>query len=61
MVAELCILANLNLRNDVLAALKAARLKEKNNQAKSLISVIIQNALIAKKEKRAICQDTGMP
>ena len=61
MVAELCILANLNLRKDVLAGLKAARLKEKNNQAKSLISVIIQNALIAKKEKRAICQDTGMP
>ena len=60
-VKELCIKANLVLRNDVLSGLKAAYLKEKNHRAKGLLRSIIKNALIARDEKIAICQDTGMP
>jgi fumarate hydratase subunit alpha len=59
--AELCIRANLFLRKDVLKALKTASLKESNKRAKEILGAIIKNARIAKKEKLAICQDTGMP
>ncbi len=60
-VADLCLQANLVLRKDVLAQLKAASLKEKNKQAKDILSAIMKNASIARQEKLAICQDTGMP
>lgn len=60
-VKGLCIKANLVLRNDVLSGLKAAYLKEKNPQAKGLLRAIIKNASIARDEKIAICQDTGLP
>lgn len=60
-VQGLCIKANLVLRSDVLNALKAAYLREKNTRAKSLLSSIIENAGIARGKKIAICQDTGMP
>ncbi|MCX5706381.1 MAG: fumarate hydratase, partial [Candidatus Omnitrophica bacterium] len=60
-VAELSIRANQVLRNDVLQALKAAYKKENDKRAKKIIEAIIKNALVAKREKLAICQDTGMP
>lgn len=60
-IKELCIKANLILRPDVLSALKRAYLKENNTRAKRLIQSIIKNSYIAKEEKIAICQDTGMP
>ena len=60
-VSDLCIQANLVLRKDVSSALKAVYAKEKNKIAKDILAAIIKNALIAKKEKLAICQDTGMP
>lgn len=60
-VLELCIKANTELRSDVLGALKSAFLKEKNKRAKTILDAIIRNARIAKKEKMAICQDTGIP
>ncbi|MBM3246000.1 MAG: fumarate hydratase [Candidatus Omnitrophica bacterium] len=59
-VADLCLEANFILRKDVLAALRSAFLKERNNRAKDILAAIIQNARIAKREKLAICQDTGL-
>lgn len=59
-VSELCIQANTLLRKDIFDALKRARSSEKNKRAKGILSEIIENACIAKKEKMPICQDTGM-
>ena len=60
-VKELCIRANFILRQDVLAALKAAYAGENNKRAKMLLGVIIKNSRIARSKHLAICQDTGMP
>jgi len=60
-VARLCVEANLVLRSDVLKALKTALSKEKNKRPRRILNAIIENAAIAKKEKLAICQDTGLP
>ena len=60
-VSQLCIEANINLRRDVLSALKAAYRKEKKIKSKRALKLLIENASIAKKEKLAICQDTGLP
>ena len=60
-VAELCIKANMQLRPDVLAALKAAYRREKKPRAKDILGAIIKNATLARRENLAICQDTGLP
>lgn len=60
-ISELVRKANFNLRSDVLLALKNANKVEKNNQAKIILKAILDNAVFAKKESLAICQDTGMP
>ncbi len=59
-VSELCIRANLVLRKDVLSALKSAYSREVNKRAKDILKAIINNAYIARKDKLAICQDTGL-
>jgi len=59
-VSELCIEANTVLRNDILSALKKAVKAEKNSKAKKVLRLLIENAEIARREKLAICQDTGM-
>ena len=59
-VKELCIKANLQLRGDVLSLLKRARAKEKSLKARRVLDIIIDNALIAKRKKLPICEDTGM-
>lgn len=60
-VRDLCVQANLDLRRDVLSALKAVYRREKNKRAKSALGVILKNAAIARQERLAICQDTGLP
>jgi fumarate hydratase subunit alpha len=60
-VAKLCIQANLFLRSDCLRALKQAYSEETNKRAKLILKAIIDNAAVARKEKIAICQDTGLP
>ena len=60
-MAELCIRANLFLRKDVLKALERAYTKETDKRAREILDATLKNARIAKKEKLAICQDTGMP
>lgn len=59
-VRELALKANLELRGDVLRALKSALRIEKNVRAKNILKSIIENAGLAKKRRIAICQDTGM-
>ena len=59
-VSELCLQANFVLRKDVYARLRAAHLKEKNKRAKEILAAIMQNADTARREKLAICQDTGL-
>lgn len=58
--SELCIEANTVLRKDILSALKKAAKSEKNAKAKSILNILIENAKIARMEKLAICQDTGV-
>ncbi len=60
-VAGLCVKANCVLRGDVLRRLKSAYKSEDNARAKKALEQIIKNARIARKEKLAICQDTGLP
>lgn len=60
-IADLCVQANTGLRKDVLVLLKSAHLKEANKSARAVLSAIIENASIAKNDRLAICQDTGMP
>lgn len=60
-ISQLCAEANLELRKDVLAALQRAHEEEKSARAKKILKAIIDNAAIARKDKLAICQDTGMP
>ncbi len=60
-VSDLCIQANLMLRPDVSRALKKSFQLETNRKAKDALNAIIRNAFIAKEERIAICQDTGLP
>ncbi|MDO8525107.1 MAG: fumarate hydratase [Candidatus Omnitrophota bacterium] len=59
-VRELCLKANFELREDVLRALKSAFSKETAERPKKIIGSIIDNARLARRERIAICQDTGI-
>ena len=60
-VSDLCIKANLVLPLDVLKLLKNARRRETGQSARSALDAIITNAAVARRQKLAICQDTGLP
>ncbi len=60
-VADLAVKANINLRPDVLRALKQVLKVEKKKLAENCLKAIINNARIAKGKHLAICQDTGLP
>jgi len=60
-VANLCLKANCSLRADVLGRIKLAYKNETDKKAKAALKAIIKNAEIARREKLAICQDTGLP
>ncbi|MFH0855507.1 MAG: fumarate hydratase [Candidatus Omnitrophota bacterium] len=60
-VADLCVKANCVLRKDILRKLKSVYKREKNSLAKKALGAIIENARLARKDKLAICQDTGLP
>lgn len=59
-VAGLCREANINLPEDVLRALKAARKAEESEAGQAVLNDLITNARIAAAHETAICQDTGM-
>ncbi|MFA4984419.1 MAG: fumarate hydratase [Candidatus Omnitrophota bacterium] len=60
-VSRLCEHANIDLRKDVLSALKTALRFERGAKSKAALRAIIKNAEVARKERLAICQDTGLP
>lgn len=59
-VKDLCIKANLELREDILLALKRSLIKERNPRAKRILQILIENAKIAQEKRIPICQDTGI-
>lgn len=59
-VEELCINANYFLNKDIVDALQKNLVSERSDIGMHVINKIIENADIAKNEKMAICQDTGM-
>ena len=59
-VKELCIKANLELREDVLFALEESLNNESHPMAKKILQILIENAQIAKEKRLPICQDTGI-
>lgn len=59
-VAQLCQETNFVLGEDVLAALKHALKTEQSPLGKEVLSQLIENARIAKKEQIPLCQDCGI-
>ena len=59
-VAEMCIEANIELGADMRAALAAAAEKEESPLGKEILGTLQENLKIAKEDRIAICQDTGM-
>lgn len=59
-VERLCIESNYYLNDDILAALKQALSEEESETGIHIIEKLIENSEIARNEKIAICQDTGM-
>lgn len=59
-VAELCLQANLELDEDVLAALKKAAEIEESPYGKGVLKDLIENARIAREEHLPLCQDCGI-
>ena len=58
-VKELCVKANYELPEDVLAAFKMAKEIEESPLGVSILEQLLKNADIARKERVPICQDTG--
>lgn len=59
-VSRLCIEANYYLPDDVYKSIEKARNEEKSDICKSVLSDILCNADIAKRDSVPICQDTGL-
>ncbi len=59
-VKELCIDANCRLNDDVYAALEQAKAKEGSPIGRNILSQLVENAELACKKCKPICQDTGM-
>jgi fumarate hydratase subunit alpha len=59
-VKKLCIDANLYLGEDVLAAFDRGEKMEESPVGKEMFQQLKENARIAREEKVAMCQDTGL-
>lgn len=60
LVARMCIDSNCYLNQDISHALQTAQQSETNPLAAEILSDIIKNAEIARRDNVPICQDTGM-
>ncbi len=58
-VREMCMDANYNLGEDVVKAIRKAKDTEESPTGKAILEDILKNIEVGKKEKLAICQDTG--
>jgi len=59
-VARLCIEANTDAGPDIVAALERAKVYETEETPRQVLDTLLQNAIIAQKDRMPICQDTGM-
>jgi len=59
-VAQLCQQVNFILGDDVLVALKQAQQTEESLLGREVLSLLLENARIAKEEQLPLCQDCGM-
>ncbi len=59
-VARLCMEANYNLGQDVVAALERAVSQEESQVGRGVLEQILENARIAEREEMPICQDCGL-
>ena len=59
-VKQLCISANVSLNSDIYRTIDNAQKEETAETAKSVLSILKENADIAKEKQVPICQDTGM-
>ena len=60
LVAHMCIQSNCYLNEDIENAIKEGKEKETNPIAAEILSDILKNAEIARRDQVPICQDTGM-
>ncbi len=60
LIKQLCIEANTVLGDDMIRAYKKSIQAEKNPVGKDIFQQLLENADIAKKEGRPLCQDTGL-
>ncbi len=58
-IAGMCIDTNINIEESLLKALKTSGEKEESPVGREIFNELIENAKIAKEEKKPICQDTG--
>ena len=59
-VANVCQKVNFELPDEVTAALQAARTTESSPRARQILDELIENAEVARTERLALCQDTGV-
>jgi fumarate hydratase subunit alpha len=59
-VEKLCIDSNYYLNSDIIKNLESGLAVEESNTGKEVLKQLLENATIAREEKMAICQDTGM-
>ena len=59
-ISELIRTCSTDLPNDVYSSIKNCLNKTNNDKEKKILSIILENADIAKNKKIALCQDTGM-
>jgi fumarate hydratase subunit alpha len=59
-IEELCVRANYEIGADILQGLRKGHRQEESPVGKAVIQQIIDNDLLAQKERMALCQDTGM-
>lgn len=59
-VAEMCMEANYELGEDIIAGYREALAREESPVAKEILERLLENAEIAKQERMPICQDTGL-
>jgi len=60
LVANMCIKSNCYLNEDIENAISQGMARENNPIAKEILSDILKNAEIARRDEVPICQDTGM-
>jgi fumarate hydratase subunit alpha len=56
----LFIAANIEIGSDVLTLLRQARNAEASDRARHVLTQILENARIAREDRRPLCQDTGL-